>query len=78
MTPICVSSSSVTRRVCRRGKNKESKEGEFRLCRYSRELNIAVVLLELIQPILLFELFGKVALGQILKILVGERIELEL
>src|SRR5215831_6717029 len=33
---------------------------------------------ELIQPILLFELFGKVALGQILKIFVGEGIEFEL
>src|SRR5215471_3186429 len=33
---------------------------------------------ELIQPILLFELFGKVALGQILKIFVREGIELEL
>ena len=36
--------------------------------------NVAFVRFGLIQPIFLFELSGKVALGQMLKILVGERV----
>src|SRR5262245_6757118 len=67
-TPERGTFSSAARRD--QDENREYRHSETRRCQARRR--------ELIQPILLFELFGKVALGQILKILVGEGIELKL
>src|SRR5215831_17834143 len=67
-TPERGTFSSAARRD--QDENREYRYSQVRRCQARRR--------ELIQPILLSELFGKVALGQILKILVGEGIELKL
>ena len=55
--------------------NDGSASADFRL---DRPVSIALARLLLIQPILVFELSRQIGLGQVLKIFVGERVELEL